>query len=86
MPAAGPGTIPQREENMIRAGVQFLLAIGVFAAIVWGSMGLWDVATGSLGHTAEWRTILAFGFMSAGVTGLALIYNEILEEIHNEKG
>jgi hypothetical protein len=69
MPAAGPGTIPQREENMIRAGVHFLLAIGVFGAIVWGSMGLWDIATGSLGNTAEWGV----GFMGAAVT-----------EIHNE--
>jgi hypothetical protein len=84
MPAAGPGTIPQREENMIRAGVHFLLAIGVFASIVWGSMGLWDIATGSLGNTAEWGAILVFGFMGAAVMGLALIYNEIVAEIHNE--
>jgi hypothetical protein len=67
---------------MIRASAHFLLAIVVFAVIVWGSMGLWDVATGSLGNTAEWRTILALCFMGATVTGLALIYNEIVEEIH----
>jgi hypothetical protein len=67
---------------MIRASAHFLLAIVVFAAIVWGSMGLWDVATGSLGNTAEWHPILALGFMGATVTGLALIYNEIVEEIH----
>jgi len=69
---------------MIRAGVHFLLAIGVFAAIVWGSMGLWDIATGSLGNTAEWGAILVFAFMGAAVMGLALIYNEIVAEIHNE--
>ena len=84
MPAAGPGSIPQREENMIRAGVHFLLAIGVFAAIVWGSMGLWDIATGSLGNTAEWGAILVFAFMGAAVMGLALIYNEIVAEIHDK--
>ena len=65
------------ENSVIRASVHLLLAFVVFAAIVWGSMGLWDVATASLGHTVEWRAILAFGFMRAGVTGLALMYNEI---------
>ena len=57
---------------MIRAGVHFLLAIGVFAAIVWGSMGLLDIATGSLGNAAEWRAILVFGFMGAAVIGRRL--------------
>jgi hypothetical protein len=66
---------------MIRASVHFLLALVVFAAIVWGSMGLWDVATGALAHTAAWRTILAFAFLTTAVTGLALMYNEILGEI-----
>jgi len=70
---------------MIRAGVHFLLAIGVFAAIVWGSMGLLDIATGSLGNAAEWRAILVFGFMGAAVIGLALIYNEILAEIDKSR-
>ena len=70
--------------RFVRAGVHFLLAVGVFAAIVWGSMGLWEIATGSLGNTAEWGAILVFGFMGAAVMGLALIYNEIVAEIHNE--
>jgi hypothetical protein len=37
-----------------------------------------------LGNTAEWGAILVFGFMGAAVMGLALIYNEIVAEIHNE--
>ena len=39
---------------------------------------------GSLGNIAEWGAILVFGFMGAAVMGLALIYNEIVAEIHNE--
>ena len=48
-------------------------------------MGLWDIATGSLGNTAEWGAILVFGFMGAAVMGLALIYNEIVAEIDKSR-
>jgi hypothetical protein len=37
-----------------------------------------------VGNAAEWGAILVFGFMGAAVMGLALIYNEIVAEIHNE--
>jgi hypothetical protein len=47
-------------------------------------MGLWDITTGSLGNAPNGGAILVFGFMGAAVMGLALIYNEIVAEIHNE--